>query len=413
MNDEILYLANTLSIDDNITNKICFINKVEFDNINDLSNSFMKVYNVEKSKLPYHINILDLIWANENAHSRIFAKLLKQNSQNRFDILESFLLYLKEINPNFNQKPNKPVITSEKDRIDLLILDANNFALIIENKIHGANDQPNQIARYIEKVKSRGFKASQIYVLYLTRDGRKPLQDQSWIINGINYKENFSNRYIPISFRDDILLWLKQYVLPNCRIKDVYLKSTIEQYIDYLEGIFNSRKINKEMNKELGKHIAKVLDLTSTPEDNHSTITQKINELNKVKDQLDYLKLTSEKECWIKWVDNLKRDFPNLEIIKYIDDEKYPKVGIKFEYKESDFSVIIEHKKINGTIYFGIGRHFASNTILDDVRNFAEPLLDGFSEDSWWYGWKYTSFKNGYSRLKSLIEEVVKQLSHI
>jgi len=198
----------------------------DFTNIISFTSSFMKMFDFEKNKLPYHINILDLLWANENAHSRIFGELLKQNNKNSFDILESFFQYLTLTNQNFNFLPNQPRITSEIDRIDLRILDKN-YALIIENKIHDAVDQTGQIARYINKVKKKGYKENQIYVLYLTRDGSKVLQEQSWEIDGVNYQESFSNRYIHISFRDNILQWLKDYVLPNCRIKDVYLKSMV------------------------------------------------------------------------------------------------------------------------------------------------------------------------------------------
>lgn len=405
MNDEIKDFTNTLLICDEITNQICILDIRNFESVNELTNSFMNIFDKEKKKLPYHINILDLIWANENAHSRILAELLRQNSENKYDVLESFLNYLTKINQKLTQKPINPRITSEKERIDLLILDKE-FALIIENKIHDAVDQSSQLARYIEKIKSKGIKESEIYVLYLTRDGSKIPESQSWINdNGIDYQDIFLERFFPISFRDNILPWLKDYILPNCRIKDVYLKSTIEQYIDYLEGIFNSRQINKEMNKELENHIIKVLDLTSTPEKNHSTINKKIEELNKVKDQLDNLKQLSEKECWRKWAENLKRDFPNFKIFDKSDIKEFPKVGVSFENNGKHFSVLIE-SKINGTIYYGIGRHYSSEVILEDVRKFVKPLIEGFGEDKWWYGWKYTSFENGYSRLKSLIEEV-------
>lgn len=376
-----------------------------FDVINELSKSFMKVYDFEKSKLPYHINILDLLWANENAHSRIFAELLKQNNGEQFELLKSFLLK----RTKFNLTIVKPTITSEKGRIDLLVLDKE-FALIIENKIHNAGDQRAQLARYIEKVKNKGYRESQIYVLYLTRDENKIPEDQSWRIeNGIDYKDIFSERFIPISFKDDILPWLKDNVLPNCRIKDVYLKSTVEQYIDHLEGMFNSRKINNEMNKELENHIIKALDLKLTAEKNYSTINQKIEELNKVKDQLDKLKQLSEKECWQKWIERLTSDFPTLKTFDKSDDKEYPKVGVNIEHNGMSFSALIES---NGdTIYYGIGRHYASQEISEDVKNFIWPLIEGFEGTSWWYGSKNTSFENGYKRLKSLIEGVVFQLN--
>lgn len=405
MKEEVQDLIYALSFIDEITNQTCVFDKRKFDVINELSESFMEIYDAEKSRLPYHINILDLLWANENAHSRIFAELLNQNSENNYAILISFLKYLRKINQKFDQNPFKPKITSEKDRIDLLILDKE-FALIIENKIHYAVDQHSQLARYIERVKDKGYRENQIFVVYLTRDGTLP-ESQSWKNqSGIDYKDNFSERFFCISFRYNILPWLEDFVLPNCSLKDVYLKSTIEQYIDHLKGMFNSRNINKKMNKELEEHIINVLDLKSTPEINHSIINKKIEELNKVKDHLDNLKRSSEKECWQKWAKNLTTDFPSFETFDKSNDKDHTKVGLRFERNGMAFSVLIETD--GSTIYYGIGRHYSSETVLTDVQSFLKPAIDGFSGNGWWYGWKNTSYENGYSRLKALIEGVIK-----
>ncbi|MDR3706081.1 MAG: PD-(D/E)XK nuclease family protein [Paludibacteraceae bacterium] len=405
MNEEIQLFTNGLAFCDEI-NKFSYTQDIRnFNKLNEFSNSFMKVYNIEKAKLPYHINILDLLWANENAHSRIFAELLKQKNGNKFEILESFLEYLEEINPNFNYRPNKPIITSEKDRIDLLISDKE-YVLIIENKIHYAVDQEHQIARYIEKVKPKGYKESQIYVIYLTRNEDKTLTDQSWQSQGADYKERFKERYFPLTFRNDILPWLKNNVLPNCKIKDVYLKSTLEQYIDYLEGMFNLRKIQHKMNTELQDHIRTVLGFSTIPEDNFSKLKEKFSEIEQVKNQLNLLTKSVEKECWEKWLKNLKQDFPNLPIVDYSKAERYEKVGVLINIKGFTCAFLIE-KDTN--IYYGIGRHNSSLKLNEELKIILKPYLEGFKETEWWYGWKYTSFQNAYSRLKSLIEEIIKQ----
>jgi len=221
MNEEIQAFTDVLAFYDQINGHSNILDIRKFDEVNELSHSFMKIFKDEESKLPYHINILDLLWANENAHSRIFAELLKQKSGNRYDILNRFLEYLADINPNFKHKVQKPRITSEKDRIDLLVLDKE-FALIIENKIHCAVDQGSQIARYIEKVKEKGYKSSQIYVIYLTRYENKKPEDQSWKLYEVDYKEDFADRYFSLSFKEDVLPWLTNYVLPNCTVKEPF-----------------------------------------------------------------------------------------------------------------------------------------------------------------------------------------------
>lgn len=398
MNEEIQTCNKIFSFVDSINTKNTIVSAEIFDNVNKLSNSLIGIYKKEKSKLPYHINIVDLLWANENAHSRIFAELLKQNSLNKYDILESLYDYLRIINSDFDRKPIKPRITSEKDRIDLLILDTDH-AIIIENKIHGATDQPEQLARYIDKVKNQGFKENKIWVIYLTRYGDEP-ENQSWR----NYKDDFLGRFFRISFRNDVLLWLEEAVLPNCKIKDVYLKSTIEQYIDHLKGIFNLRTNQNEMNKELQNHIKQELELTSNPEKDHQALRNKLNELQKVEGYINDMLLSTEKECWQKWLNQLKTDFPNYETISYPHDKKFPKIGIILEYKGMKFTALIEKES---NIYYGFGRHDASENLSSEIQELLKPLLSDFKETQWWYGWKYTSFENGYNRLKVLIEKVI------
>ncbi len=398
MNNEIQLCNNIFSLVDNINDNNNSFNTRLFDSVNKLSNSFVDIYQKEKGKLPYHINIVDLLWANENAHSRILAELLKQNNYNKYEILESFCNFLHTINPNFDKKPINPRITSEKERIDLLILDTD-FAIIFENKIHGATDQPEQLARYIDKVKSQGIKENQIWVVYLTRYGYDP-EEQSWR----NYKSDFTERFFKISFREHILQWLEESVLPNCKIKDIYLKSTIEQYIDHLEGIFNLRKNQNKMNNELQNHIKQALELTSNPENDHKRLLAKLKDLQKVEGYINDMLQSAEKECWQRWLNQLKEDYPNYEPISYPYDQKYPKVGIILEYKGIKFTALIE-KETN--IYYGLGRHDASQKLESEIKTLLKPILEEFKETEWWYGWKYTSFENGYSRLKKLIDDVI------
>lgn len=404
MNEELQTFTDILTLSDKISNHSYAIDMRSFDYINELSQSFMKIFNFEKSILPYHINILDLLWANENAHSRIFAELLKQKSDNKYDILSCLLEYLTGINPNFKHIVHKPKITSEKDRIDLLVLDKE-YALIIENKIHDAIDQGSQIARYIEKVREKGYRNSQIYVVYLTRDENKKPHDQSWRLYDVDYKKDFSDRYFPLSFKEDVLHWLINYVLPNCKVKDVYLKSTIEQYIDHLEGLFNLRKIQNKMNAELQNHIKQVLELNSNPEQNYPVLQNKLEELVKVEDQIKYLIKATERECWLGWLGKLKLDFPNYDIVDYTNAATFVKVGVILEIKGIKFAVLIE---MGNNIYYGIGRHESSDELNEDLKTILKPLLEGYKESQWWYGWKNTSFQNGYNRLKSLINEIEK-----
>ena len=174
-------------------NTLDFSNKLaiqEQDNHKDLFlfvNEFKVIYDKEIQKLPYHINLIDELHANENAHSRILEKLLKQKTHDgKFEILESFISYLKEKGGRHFSKIQikNPEITQEKERIDLWIRDNKSYAIIIENKVNHAPDKGKQIERYINKTISYGFVEKNIFVLYLPPTYEKEPEPQSW---GIYY----------------------------------------------------------------------------------------------------------------------------------------------------------------------------------------------------------------------------------
>jgi len=394
-----------------------------FNDVNMLSTSFIKLYNKLEAEQPYHINVIDLLWANENAHSRILLHLLKQNINGKYEILESFIHVLF---PKFNHTIEKPEFSSEKHRIDLLVKEKGKYGIIFENKIHNAVIQKNQIARYIDKMKGLGYTEKQIYVLYLPPDDTNQPNDCCWKIEqswckecdrvnihyncaaGESYLPVFEDRYSHLTFRNHILPWLKRDILPNCRIKDTYLQSTIVQYIDHLEGLFDIRETNKKMNMELQDYIKQTLKFEEKPVHDLGLVNTKINDLNKVINQLNSLKEATEGECWKLWLNQLHSDFPKYKTISGNNDNKFPKVGVIFEIKGQKFSVLIE-KEVN--IYYGIGRHYSSTSIIKEVTEMVTPILDelaGFKSDDWWYGWKYTSFENAYERLKTLIKEIEK-----
>ena len=57
------------------------------------------------------------------------------------------------------------------------IREKNNYAIIIENKIHEANDTDNQLSNYIEKTHNHGLEYEQIFIIYLNE---KDPDEQSW-----------------------------------------------------------------------------------------------------------------------------------------------------------------------------------------------------------------------------------------
>lgn len=334
----------------------------------------------------YNANIITELHANENAHSRILRMFLQyDDGTKKYPILRKFLDIPKVKGIILDIEIKGCRFTNEQERIDLLI-ENSSHAIIVENKIYGAVDQEAQLEKYIECVKNHGIKESNIYAVYLTKDGEKCVDDSSFTPKAkkcLNYKENVDNgRFIPLSYRYDILPWLETIVLPNCTIKEELLISALKQYIDYLNVILGIRK-NDEQNKKIMETIKETL------------IIESIDRCIEVADQLGEL---------IKEVNNLRDKMAEEIGKKYVEDpfnkylqEKDKSYSIECYFSYDYISIDVNSDKWN-KFYFGVNqekdllyyglcnkdrenRYLITNRVPFDNENYKESQM--------WPAWKY------------------------
>jgi PD-(D/E)XK nuclease superfamily protein len=403
------YASEILTLNHSYQNWIVKEAKKKYSLSLNLLAKFSIVYENEIDKLPYRLNLLDDLSTNENAHSKFLIRLLQHRPT-----LINFLIFINSKNTHlFSFDINiitKPILTFEKMRIDGLIKEKNKYAIIIENKIHNAIEQEHQIGRYISKCKSIGFKVEQIYVLYLTKTERDNHSQQTW---GLEYKaEDFHTRYSKLSYKSNILPWLESY-LENLSTKEELIRSALVQYVDHLKHFFNKKEIYSKMNTDLQNFLSSELNFSSDNIDNIEIIHKKISDLHKLKEQLETLELTSKNKLFQEWKQNLDEHF-NFEENQKFYQSKYPfiKTGVILNYKGKPFSVLIEHN-LKST-YFGFGRHFASEILDSEIREFLGPIIKAEvmeDEEPWWYGWKYTTYNDGYSEIENLLKIVIEKIN--
>lgn len=286
--------------------------KNEYQKLFDFVDEFNRKYLDEKKRLPYYINVIDELHINENGHSRILMRLLNfQNSKGKYEILESLLQYIKDKTHDSkfsNIVINSPKITQEEARIDLWVRDKG-YAIIFENKVYNASDREAQLSRYINKTIEQKYDENNIFVVYLSQLGKEP-DAQSWG----NYKEKFKSRYVNLSFRNDILPWLKENILPNIRKNDSLLQSAVLQYIDYLEGLFYLRIIQNQMIMNLDNFIKNYLELNKKKDDKEriSVLREKISDFNIVKQKMESLMESYRQNIFKEWKEKTKSLFSEL-----------------------------------------------------------------------------------------------------
>jgi hypothetical protein len=383
---------------------------LEFSQSIKLITKFSSVYENQISKLPYRLNLLDDLSTNENAHSKFLIRLLQHQPA-----LKNFLTFI-NIDDNYNFSfdtsiINKPLLTYEVMRIDGLIRENNKYAIIIENKIHNAVEQEHQIGRYINKCKSIGFNINQIYIIYLTKTKSDSHSNQTWGEYDIN---DFNTRYTKISYKSKILPWLEHF-LNSLSSEEELIKSAIVQYIDHLKHFFNNKQIYFNMNTELQNFLSTELNLSSDNAENIEIVERKINEIKNLNEQLAELSKVSKKKLFEDWKKNLNERFESEGVEKfYQTKDSLIKTGIVMEYNGKKFSVLVEYNY--NSIYFGFGRHYSSEKFEPEIIELLKTIIEKENlklEEPWWYGWKHTTFNNGYLELENLIKIVQEKINEI
>ena len=209
-------------------------------------NSILK----EFAKLPMTRGVYNpfAAWGmSENDHTKLLVAILRYNdAQGKCPVLRSFLFRLTGVDfenlENVKVKFNHGCVV-ESGFIDGLITfthDAQDYAIVIENKIYDAPDQKDQIRRYIREAKNilrtdKETVLDRIWVFYITRDGSKVVDDTSYNIENEKIETYIDGRFVSISYKNHIISWLKDEVLGNTNYPKS-LTDVAKVYLEHLES---------------------------------------------------------------------------------------------------------------------------------------------------------------------------------
>ena len=189
----------------------------------------------------------------ENQHSNIISFLLDANEKHHHpEYGEAFLTILK--NKGLVLKGNKIVSverensTDDARRMDLFIQTEKDY-IIIENKIN-AEDQFRQLEDYKNFVEEHFTTYDNVFIVYLTPYGKEPSEKSITSDSLTLLKEQ--NRYISLSYKDDILHWLEKLTTRN---SEKELNAGLIQYMDVIRGITNQREEVFNMNQEISMEL--------------------------------------------------------------------------------------------------------------------------------------------------------------
>lgn len=140
------------------------------------------------------------------------------------------------------------------------------FAIIIENKICDAIDQPMQIERYIiHAAVDQGVHLENIWVVYLTKDGHMPSAISYDTMAPTFHTYDIGDRLLCVSYRDELLPWMKNEVLPMVYYSEHLLACSLEVYLNYMEtAVFFTDTLSRARGELQKAKIYEELDIDET-----------------------------------------------------------------------------------------------------------------------------------------------------
>lgn len=378
----------------------------KYKTILDAAHQYSILYKKEKDKFPYRLNVIEELHDDENAHSRILLRLLQYKDGNDYVWLKSFINRMNDCcEGGVNFDVSNPKIDTEHPtddgRVDGFIFEQGKYAIIIENKIWDATDQYKQIDRYVEYAQKCGVDSESIFVIYLTRNGSKVVSKESL---SKETSEMLGKRFIPMSFQYDILPWLEEDVLPNCKIKEKCLETAVYQYIDYFKGLFGQLNYQKQAQKNALKQILKDMGI----EDNYTELKAKYKEVQELATTLGNKVNEIDKKVADKFQQLTKEVFSNKEDFAFKDNNQI-KYGYYQVYNECwetirDLHPHLEWNPISYSDLFNKNKltlvlHIEPwNGTEEECNNYAALLLD-IAKEKYDYIKKYdnrTFFQKDY-----------------
>lgn len=297
----------------------------------------------------FYLNLIDLLNPKEPTTSKMLERIFSYKNDDGYVVLQSFCHRFLETAGFDCLNIAEPVIIAERNgHIDIRITEEGKYAIIIENKLKGADFQRNQIARYIQTIKEEGYENEQIYIVILPQYENIRIRPSVWRLPSDYKSTTNANRRCGIYddklcwcdmpdikltkeqakhcntcithwlnefadrtkiLRQDFTAWLidSENIIPR---RELNVRSAILQFADYLNGLYNTR-IDQKLNKMITDFLRDKLELGSSISD-WKKLNNKIAEVAELEEGLKTLRIEMSSDLIDVWHEKLLKKWPML-----------------------------------------------------------------------------------------------------
>ena len=318
-----------------------------------------QLYERHGIRLPDPFNVFSSLknknrYLNETLHSRFLCALLdyKKPRDETRENLKDFLLHVGV--KDFELCGAK--VERECDGIDILIINADKKAVVIENKSNpDRGDEDKQLWRYYNTLKGQDY--SDIQLLYLTPDGHKPSD---------NSVGNLDHKRIKCISYEGLIPWLE-----SCQERDeneTALQDAVAQYLQLVRELTGTDGRGKYMNE--------LKELFLKDNDNLVLIPGLREAMGKVETEL-------LKQMWDEIEDKIESELKSE--IQNLRDKDSSYNGLCYRLSKSTSLKVAIY---SGRIWFGVGCSKEKyKDKYDTLKNALEDVSGGKTNEKWELPW--------------------------
>ena len=245
---------------------------------------------------------------------------------------------------------------------------------------------------------------------YIVR-GKCPLTDEEFVYfidmqRRYGVKERWGKYNNPYLYIEDYKYWT---------MGDTYDKTTVINrakacVVDDAHKLYQGMK-EAEGNKYIDEYIHKELGLKPRNKGyNINLLSGRLDELEACVSHLRRIRKNYCHEVVKKWSQRLSEDFPDHKKVEDLGPAGTVYTGIVLPYKEIPEAIAVRIEIVGNSLYYGLTYMPETNAMRSELQETLSFINDSkeFINGSDWLYYNYTTFEDGYEKLKELIERMTK-----
>ena len=219
-------------------------------------------------------------------------------------------------------------------------------------------------------------------------------------------KERWGKYNHPYLYIDDYKYWTMGAPMEETTVINRAKTSAVNDVHQLYEGINNGgEKTMEYVDEYIHKQLGLVADNKSF---NIELINGRLKEITDCVSHLERIRNNYASEVMTEWSEQLSMDFPDLKKIEDIRPNNIIYTGVTIPYNDIHEAVAIRIQIEKGKLYYGLTYMPATKAMrieLQEGLNFINDNNEFIKGLDWLY-YKYVSYKDGYERLKELIDRL-------